>query len=186
MLGHRSLVSLYLKTYSQLIACIGQKLILFLSSSHEWPMQEVVIKRELILLKDVFLTDYYLKWGTQRCADRVWRCERIFWVWTSWSWSWKIENMFELQNIWLLRKVGYLQPVVKTENCKQKNTVIGFCLLCFSTHYNGKGIVLALAFWNCFSNTANTLWFRIYEYCIAINTPQTDSAVVLAIAQSRN
>lgn len=31
--------------------------------------------------------------------------------------SWHIFIAFELQNIWLLRKVGYLQPVVKIENC---------------------------------------------------------------------
>lgn len=60
MLGRRSLVSLYLKTYSQLIACIGQKLTVFLSSSHEWPVQQTVIKRGLSFTKDSFLMDYYV------------------------------------------------------------------------------------------------------------------------------
>jgi len=61
MLGCTFVVSLYLKTYSQFIACIDQKLTESLSSSHEWPMQQVIIKRGLILMKGVFLMDYYLK-----------------------------------------------------------------------------------------------------------------------------
>lgn len=47
------------------------KLTVFLSSIHEWPMTQVVIKRGLILTKDVFLVACYLKWRMQSCVTEL-------------------------------------------------------------------------------------------------------------------
>lgn len=90
---------------------MGQELTLFLSSSREWPVQQVVIKRGLSLTQDglIFKTG-----NTKRCRQSLDMRKNLLGLNKL---VFKLTNtVFELENIWLLGKVGYLLPVVNTEN----------------------------------------------------------------------